>query len=203
MIVLIGGCGLGRLAEALEAAGEQVALVGEPRELERFEARLVYVDPVEAWQSLGLLAEELRKGVGGIHKRTGSEGSGGPSPYWEELFGRTRGLVGALRGWRGAIVWRRPRRPPPGAFGLGGIPRGLIEPIEALESLLQPGYLLDVQALWARHGIIEDGVLFGQGHGEAVIDERGRSRLDGRSAAEIEADALLSLAVGLNAMPIT
>ena len=62
----------------------------------------------------------------------------------------------------------------------------------AAAALLAPYRVLDVQGLWARHGILDDGVRFGVGHGEPEVGERGVSRLGAGAAADVEADALLA-----------
>lgn len=136
MLLLLGRCGLERLAEPLRAHGHEVT-VGAPTDLHLLDAlkpELVYADLFSDLPHL-------------------------PSARSTAPFPRD-------------TIFRAPRLPTADRALLEGRPT--IEPL----------------ALWARHGILNDAVRFGPGHGEAEHGPLGCSRLDGRDAGEVEAQAL-------------
>ncbi|MCB9777295.1 MAG: HAD-IIIC family phosphatase [Alphaproteobacteria bacterium] len=160
-VLLLGRCGLQRVADALQAAGLRATVAGwsDVQLVARLQPALVYVDLFEWTTTTPWVAAGLRGGELPV------EGDG------------LRAVIDALaaapvlyRGVRGApaMPTAGPRWPDP----LDGLP------------------VLDVAGLWARHGILADGVRFGPGHGEAELGDLGRSRLDGRTAAQVEADAV-------------
>ena len=134
MLLLLGRCGLERLAEPLRALGHEGtgAAPGDRGLIEALKPELVYVDLFSD------LFSEL--------------------PLDPDLF-------------------------PPGTIFRG--PR-----LPTSHSPLTGRPTIDPLALWARHGILNDAVRFGPGHGEAEHGPLGCSRLDGRDAGEIEAQAL-------------
>lgn len=138
MLLLLGRCGLERLAEPLRALGHEVT-VAPPNALE--------------------LIESLR-----------------PELIYADLFCDLPHLDSALPSLAGALpgdtVFRAPRLPGADRSPLLGRPT------------------IDPMALWARHGILSDAVRFGPGHGEAEHGPLGASRLDGRDAGVIEAQAV-------------
>lgn len=175
MIVLVGRCGLERLAVALRARGQAVATLGavDPATLAALAPELVYADLVDRdW-----MHRAWRDGLTG----TRSEGDG---------LGYARAALAALSGF--PLVLRGVRRPPVGSAGLEGLPSAVGAAWAAAEALLGGHRIVDVHGLWARHGILDDGVRFGVGHGEAEVGPLGESRLGAGSAAEVEADAVLA-----------
>lgn len=171
MIVLVGGCGLERLAAVLRASGEPVALLPttDPAAVAQLAPTLVYVDPFDAdW-----LHDVWQAHLGGRR---------GPSP---------RTLEALLRAYAPfPTVYRGPRAFPAAADGPACRPPP--PAVDRARRRLSRERTVDVQALWQRHGILDDGVRFGVGHGEPELGELGRSRLDGREAAEVEAEAVLA-----------
>lgn len=174
MIALLGRCGLERLAEPLRrrtgaevvvSAFNDVALVHRER------PELVYVDLFD-WTRLlpGVAAALLDRS---------------PSRPAPELAA----VVAALRGH--PVVYRSLRPPPPGC--LHPPAPTLQRVLGELDAAVAGERQLDVAGLWARHGIIQDAVRFGPGHGEAELGDLGRSRLTRETAAEVEARAIHGL----------
>jgi FkbH-like protein len=170
MIVLVGACGLERLGDALRRAGERVEVLPPTAaaDIAAREPTLVYADLFDAdWLD--------------AHWQAHLTARRGPS---------TRKQEATLRAYADLpLVVRGLRVPPGGADG-----PGLPPPAPALQRarhLLANSRTVDVQGLWQRHGILDDGVRFGVGHGEPELGELGHSRLDGRSAADVEAEAVL------------
>ncbi|MFM2244540.1 MAG: hypothetical protein RL071_614 [Pseudomonadota bacterium] len=184
MIALVGGCGLEAVAEALRAAGQPCAVLPDPSAaaLDALDPALVYVDPVDGAQLGPLMAAALvgRPLDGLLAAAVAAR---------DRRLAATEGRPRLLRGLR---------RPPMGAFGLlEGPPPALTAALQALAAPLAGQRTLDVQGLWARHGIIEDGVLYTIGHGEPDRGALGASRRTGQSAAEVEAAAVAAVLGGL------
>ena len=168
MIVLLGACGLERLAEPLRrhtGAEVTVSAWNDLALLARLPTppALVYVDLLEWSAAMPFVSAHLR----GLQPPP-------PDPA------RTA-VVAALQ-----------------ATGLPVVYRGSREPLAAglAAALLAGARVLDVRALWAQHGILSDGVRHGPGHGEAELGPLGTSRRTGQTAAEVEADALYALWYG-------
>lgn len=174
MITLLGACGLERLAAALRARGVAVSQggLGDAALARAPGVDLVYVDLFDWSLSTALWSGALRRSAVDLDLRP------------------QRALLQQLEGL--PVLLRGPRHPSPLALGPGWAP----DPFAPLAALAEGWPQLDVQALWARHGVVEDGVAFGVGHGEPLLDDRGLSRMDGASAAELEAGALLALRAG-------
>ena len=165
MILLLGQCGLERLAEPLRALGHTVTVAGwsQVELADRLQPGLIYVDLFDWELSTPLVGAWLRGEVA------------------HSDFEGQQAVVAALRGR--PVVYRAPR-PLPAAWSAA-------DPITPrLAALVGDQAQIDVTALWARHGILSDAVRFGPGHGEAEVGALGRSRLSGESAAEIEARAV-------------
>lgn len=152
MILLLGRCGLERLAEPLRALGHEVAVAAwtQTELVARLDPALVYVDLFD-WDSVIPLVSAALSGSP-------------PRPAPEPL----RAVVAALRG--APVVYRGLRPPPGGAFGLlGSAPqRALDEALSALRAVVTGERVLDVAALWARRGLSTDQVAHGLGHGESA-----------------------------------
>lgn len=159
-ILLLGNCGLERLADRLREEvreGVEVVVGGwtQVELVERVGAGLVYVD-LFGWDVVGPVV------VGVVGRRE----------VRVEL-GPLRGVVGVLEGEeaRGVgVVYRGLRRPSAGAFGvLGGEDNAkLIDLLEKLEGVVRGKRVLDVGGLWQRAGQRLDDVMYGMGHGEAL-----------------------------------
>jgi FkbH-like protein len=171
MIVLVGQCGLERLATALRSAGERVHVLPatHPEAIAALAPELVYADLFDG---------------------------GWLQAVWHaHLSGRRPPSLAPARAALQAcaalpVVFRGVRDFPAGTEG-----PGVAEPIPSITAarrLLRGHRTVDVQGLWHRHGILDDGVRFGVGHGEPELGELGCSRLDGRSAAAVEAEAVLA-----------
>ena len=175
MIVLVGRCGLERLAEALRRSGEVVAVLPatDPGAIEALQPELVYADLFDR--------EWMRANWNAVLGR-------GVPPA--EGLGLARAELAALD--RFPLVLRGVRWPPMGSAGLEGLPPTAITAWSEAESLLRGRRVIDVAGLWARHGILQDAVRFGVGHGEPELGERGESRLGGGQADRVEAAAVLA-----------
>ena len=189
MFALVGGCGLEAVAEALRAAGQPCAMLPDPSAaaLAALDPALVYVDPVDGAQLGPLMAAALvGRPLDGLLAHA--------LAARDRRLGATEGRPRLLRGLR---------RPPMGAFGLlEGPPPALTAALQALAAPLAGQRTLDVQGLWTRHGIIEDGVLYTIGHGEPDRGGLGASRRTGQSAAEVEAAAVAAVLAGLRGPPL-
>jgi FkbH-like protein len=165
VILLLGQCGLERLAEPLRAAGHTVTVAGwsQVELVETLAPALVYVDLFDWELSLPLVGSALRG-----------------EPIRADLDVR-RLVVDALR--TAPVVYRAPRPLPAGWCAPDPV-------TPQLAALIAEAPQIDLSGLWARHGILSDAVRFGPGHGEAELGELGRSRLSGESAAEVEARAV-------------
>lgn len=165
MILLLGQCGLERLAAPLRTLGHAVTVAGwsQVELAERLQPALIYVDLFDWELATPLVGRWLR----------------GESP--DDTGEGRRAVVAALQG-RPAL-YRAPRPLPAGWSAADPV-------TPLLAALVADQPQIDVAALWARHGILSDAVRFGPGHGEAETGELGRSRLSGESAAEIEARAV-------------
>lgn len=171
MIVLVGRCGLERLAGALRARGHAVATLGaaDPAAVAALSPELVYADVVDRdW----------------MHRAWTAGLRGAPPPD----LAYARAALAALAPF--PLVVRGVRRPPPAAAGLEGLPPAVAAAWQQAEALVTEVRTVDVQGLWARHGIVDDGVRFGVGHGEAELGPLGESRLGAGDAAAVEAAAL-------------
>lgn len=165
-IVLLGRCGLDRLAAPLRAlTGAEVIVSGftDAALARRVAPSLVYVD-LFGWDLLGPICAAALTGAS--------------PPLPLALLGT---IVAELAGL--PVVYRGLRRPSAGSFGFGPPPPGLDEALDRLEAVLGEARRLDVAGIWARRGVAADDTRFGLGHGEAVGD----------AAAEAEAEALAAL----------
>ncbi len=142
MILLLGQCGYERVAAPLRAlTGVEVVVAGwsQVELVERLEPELVCVDLYEH----RVVMPWLRGGRGDLS---------GPRAVVQALAGRSP-------------IYRGLRRPMAGTWGLLGAGPDLSE----LEAVVEGQPVLDVQGLWARHGLPTDDVEFGSGHGEAGV----------------------------------
>jgi FkbH-like protein len=79
------------------------------------------------------------------------------------------------------VLYRKPRFPSP-----------LFSTVtDPTTELLAGAKVLDLEALWAWHGILSEEVRYGPTHGEADATEK--SRLNGKSAVEVEAEVLWNM----------
>lgn len=151
MILLLGRCGLERLAEPLRALGHevQVAAWTQVDLVEGLAPELVYVDLFD-WDSVIPLVSAVL---------AGEEPLVDPTPL--------SAVVAALRG--APVVYRGLRPPPGGAFGLlsSRPARALEAALTSLREVVAEERVLDVAALWARGGFATDQVAHGLGHGES------------------------------------
>ncbi|MES2638466.1 MAG: hypothetical protein V4850_03265 [Myxococcota bacterium] len=175
-ILLLGRCGLLRLAAPLRArTGAEVVVAGwtQVELVERLDPALVYVDLYD-WDRLAPLVSAAVAGLA-VALDPG------------ELDGM-RAVVAALRGR--PVLYRGLRRPLGGAFGPAApLPPDLVDALDVLEAITRGERVLDVAALWARHGIVPDEVDHALGHGEATLGG-GAGSYD---PAGVEADALHAL----------
>ena len=142
MILLLGQCGYERVAAPLrELTGVEVVVAAwtQVELVERLNPELVCVDLFEHRVVMPWLIGERSD------------------------LGPLRAVVKALEGR--LAVYRGLRRPMPGTWGLLGRGPDLAE----LEGVVEGQRVLDVQGLWARHGLPTDDVEFGSGHGEAGL----------------------------------
>ncbi len=177
MIVLVGRCGLERLAEALRRAGEAVAVLSatDPAAIDALSPELVYAD---------LFDRDWMRGAWNAAIR------GGPPPPDSLAFARA--ALATLQ--RFPLVLRGVRPPPAGSGGAEGLPAAVTAAWSDAAALLDGHRVVDVAGLWARHGIVSDAVRFGVGHGEPELGELGESRLGAGDAAQVEAAAVLAWA---------
>lgn len=181
MIALVGRCGLERLAEALRGRGERVAVLPgvDLPALQALNPELVYADPFDGVWATPLIAAALA----------------GREPARTDALGLPRAMLAALSAF--PLVVRGVRGPPAAAFGLGGrVPAWFAEFVAAADALASEHRVIDIAGLWARHGIVNDAVRFGPGHGEAETGPLGESRLGAGNAAEVEASAVLAWLAG-------
>jgi FkbH-like protein len=153
VILLLGHCGLERLAEPLRALTGEPVTVGawtQTELVERLRPSLVYVD-LFPWDVVAPLCAAAV---------TGHPVQVDPGPQ--------AAVVGALRG--SPVVYRGLRRPSGGAFGLlpGPAQRALEAALARLAAVVEDEKVLDVGGLWARRGIALDDVRWGLGHGEPI-----------------------------------
>ncbi|MSQ00400.1 MAG: hypothetical protein EXR71_00735 [Myxococcales bacterium] len=174
MIVLLGRCGLERLAEALRRTGESVAVlpVTDPGAVAALSPELVYAD---------LFDRDWMRATWNATRR------GEPPPQDGLAFAQA--ALTTLQGF--PLVLRGVRAPPAGSDGLDGLPAAAAAWHQAA-GLLAGHRVVDVAGLWARHGILQDAVRFGVGHGEPELGELGESRLGAGDAAAVEAGAVLA-----------
>lgn len=171
-ILLLGRCGLERLAAPLRArTGADVVVAGwtQVELVAGLSPALIYVDLFD-WDALAPLVSAAVRGA--------------PVHLDAALLAAKQGVVAALRG--APVVYRGLRRPLADAFGpVAPWPAGLADALDLLARVVDGERVLDVPALWARHGVIPDEVAQGMGHGEAAFG--------GPDAATLEADALHAL----------
>jgi FkbH-like protein len=146
-VLLMGRCGLERLAEPLRArTGVEVTVCAwSDSRLPR--ARpwdLIYVDLFD-WDSVAPR----------LHGHAGLGTS----------VAALRAQVASLHGL--PVVYRGLRLPMAGNAGLTLLPAALPPSVQELAGLVRGERVLDIQGLWARQGIVTDDVPFGSGHGEA------------------------------------
>ncbi len=184
MIALLGRCGLERLAAPLrERTGAEVAVTAwnDVALVEQQRPALVYVDLYDWTLLMPVVAAALRGDADAL-----------AATLQHPAVEARRAVVQALRGLQGAdvaVAWRG-LRPPPGFHPPDA---GLRDVLAALAGLVEGERVIDVAGLWARHGILDDGVRFGPGHGEPELGELGHSRLSGEPAAAVEARAVAGL----------
>lgn len=173
VILLLGRCGLERLAAALRARGFE-AHTGPWTGVElaeRLRPELVYVDLFD-WDRMAPLTSAAVAGL--------------PVQLDEAELAGMRAVASALRAW--PVVYRGLRRPMAGAFGLlERAPPDLALALDALEAVVAGERVLDVGGLWARAGLVSDELAHGLGHGEALY------RPGGPDPAEVEAGWLAAL----------
>lgn len=173
-VLLLGTCGLERLADALRARGLRVAVAGTAQiDLARVaEPGLVYVDlfPFDVVAPLTVAA---------------ARDAPIPGPDLSGL----RAIVAALRGL--PVVYRGLRRPSAGTFGWLTPHHALSAALDALSSVVDGERVLDVTGLWARAGVPLDDVRYGMGHGEPLPD-----------GVRAEADAVFALWAARRRPPI-
>ncbi len=165
-IVLLGRCGLDRLAGPLRGITQAEVVVSSFTDAalaRRLKPSLVYVD-LFGWDVIGPICAAALTGASP------------PLP-----LGLLTTIVHSLEGL--PVVYRGLRRPSAGSFGWGPPPPGLHAALDALEAILGDARRLDVAGIWARRGVAADDTRFGLGHGEAVGD----------AAAIAEAEALAAL----------
>lgn len=188
MIALVGRCGLERLAAALRELGETVAVVPpDPTVLRSLAPELVYADLFDAtWAVPRVAAAFAERTVRGDGASLSNE-----NLVLDDPLDASSATLAALAPF--PLVLRGPRRPPAGAFGLdAGLPPALDAVYAAADALLAGHRVVDVAGLWARHGILADGVRFGAGHGEAEFAPFGLSRRTGQTAEALEAEVVLA-----------
>lgn len=154
MILLLGRCGLERLADPLRELGHevQVAAWTQVELVERLRPELVYVDLFD-WDSMIPLV---------------SAALAGQAPRLDPAeTSALRAVVSSLAD--APVVYRGLRPPPGGAFGLlpSSASRALDAALAELAQLVAMQRVLDVAALWARGGYPTDQVAHGLGHGES------------------------------------
>ena len=174
-IVLLGRCGLDRLAGPLRAiTGAEVIVSGftDTALARRVDPSLVYVD-LFGWDVIGPICAAVL--------------TGGAPPLPLDLLTT---IVNALEGL--PVVYRGLRRPSAGSFGWGPPPPELNLALDALDGVLGGARRLDVAGIWARRGVAADDTRFGLGHGEAVGD----------AAASAEAEALGALWIARTRGPL-
>ncbi|CAN98390.1 MULTISPECIES: hypothetical protein [Sorangium] len=152
MILLMGNCGAFRVAPALrQLTGAEVKVLGwtQVDAALRLDPTLVYVDLF----GFDVIAPICVAAI-----------AGRPIPRFD--LDPLRAVVAALS--ETPVVYRGVRRPSAGAFGLLGGDAEIDAAFDELASVIRGHRVLDVQGLWARHGIPMDDVLGGLGHGEAL-----------------------------------
>ncbi|RMG16380.1 MAG: hypothetical protein D6731_06290, partial [Planctomycetota bacterium] len=152
VILLLGRCGLERLAEPLRRlSGVEVHVASWTQTdlVRRLEPTLTYVDLFD-WDAVAPLVRDVL--------------CGRPPQIELDLL---RAVVAALPD--DGVVYRGLRRPEAGAFGLlpSRASRALDEALDRLESVVRGRRVLDVGGLWARRGLVSEQVRHGLGHGEA------------------------------------
>lgn len=139
----------------------------------RLRPALVYVDLFD-WDRLAPLVSAAVAGV--------------PVVVDAAELAAMRAVVAALAGH--PVVYRGLRRPLGDAFGPATrLPADLCAALDVLAAVVASERVLEVAALWARHGVVPDEVEHGLGHGEAALG----GREGAASGAEVEAAALHAL----------
>jgi hypothetical protein len=152
MILLMGNCGAFRVAPVLrELTGAEVKVLGWTHvdAALQLDSKLIYVDLF---------------GFDVIAPICVAAATGRSIPRLD--LDPLRAVVAALKG--APVVYRGVRRPSAGAFGLIGDNAEIDAAFDELERVIRGQRVLDVQGLWARHGIPMDDVAGGLGHGEAL-----------------------------------
>ena len=179
-VLLLGRCGLQRLAEPLRArTGGEVVVAGwtQVELVARLRPALVYVDLFD-WDRLAPLVSAAVAGV--------------PVVVDAAELAAMRAVVEALAGH--PVVYRGLRRPLGDAFGPAArAPADLHAALDLLGGVVASERVLDVAALWARQGVVPDEVEHGMGHGEASLAPREGALPGAASGADVEAAALHAL----------
>ncbi len=180
VIALVGRCGLERLADALRARGEAVAVIPVLNcpLLDTLQPELVYADPFDGMWATPLVAAAIAR-----------------REPTDDPLALPAAMLASLAS--APLLVRAPRPPPVAAFGLGGAaPAWLTDVFDAARALTARHRHVDIAGHWARHGILDDAVRFGPGHGEPELGPLGESRLGSGNAVDVEAEAVLAWLAG-------
>jgi FkbH-like protein len=168
-ILLLGNCGFERLAEVLRAKYTvTVAGLYDYQLIDSLHPVLIYVDLFD-WSVMTPIY------AAGIRSLDISVPSKNISAIISSLVGK-------------AVWYRGIRKPSGGAFGIWQKNLGIESAIGTLEELIREERVIDIQALWALHGVSCDDVSYGLGHGEALLNTK-----EPLLPARIEADALFAI----------
>lgn len=152
LIVLMGNCGAARIADIVHRLTGVEVRVLDWNDVETARALhpdLVYVD-LFGFDVMGTACVAAAVGA--------------PLPHAD--LGELHAVVAGLNGL--PVVYRAPRRPSAGAFGLLERHDDLEAWFDQLDAVVAGRQVLDVQGLWATHGIPMDDIAGGLGHGEPL-----------------------------------
>lgn len=152
VIVLMGHCGAARIADILHRLTGAAIRVLDWRDVDTarsLQPDLVYAD-LFGFDVMGTVCVAAAVGA--------------PLPRLD--LGALHAVVAGLAGL--PVVYRGPRRPSAGAFGLLERHSDLEAWFDELEAVVAGQQVLDVQGLWAAHGIPMDDTAGGLGHGEPL-----------------------------------
>lgn len=149
-ILLLGNCGFERLVSFLDTEFDvTIAGIHDTHLIDALKPIFVYVDIFD-WTvmtplySMAIAGKKYPLPISHLQKTVDSFHD---SPVW------FRGI----------------RKPSGGAFGIWQSNWIVHEQLTTLENLVHDKRVIDIQALWARKGIYLDDILYGLGHGEAVL----------------------------------